>query len=52
MTWRTGAWLEPKEATIESRMDFRVTPVYTSTRRNIAKFGAPTCSANSCFSEE
>ena len=52
ITTRRGAWLVPKEVTIESRMDFRVTPVYMSTRRNIAKFGAPTGSVNSGFSEE
>ena len=34
---RRGAWLVPKEVTIEYRMDFRVTPVYMSTRRNIFK---------------
>ena len=52
ITTRSGALLFPNEVIIESRMDLRVTPVYMSTRRNMAKFGAPTGSVNSSFSEE
>ena len=54
ITTRRGAWLVPKEVTLESRMHFRVTLLYMymSTRRNTAKFGATTGSVNACFSEE
>ena len=52
ITMRSGVSGLTKEAMMESFIGFLVTLVYMSTRRNIARFGAPTGSVNSFLSAE